>query len=1818
MRVAALLAAAVAGALGTSSPCSQSDPAFDVCLQINEDCVAGTTHSYCKQTSAREMCKRAQSEAQCPTEVCQWDATSQTCGTTACAVLRDGECVPEGCRVSVEEGSFCVPLLSDTICRRQLDACTELEVCEVVPALTGQACALKQFDRVCRGLGQLPCLQQTHCDWNATAGACRRWGCLHFDEGPCQREDGCSWTGGRCRPSGTLSCSLQLTKGCAAANCGLDLASGACVSCDAQSTEDACRGTPPCSWTGQRCHRDMSCATLSGDQCRQQAQCYWSEHDGCASVDDAPPCRELDGQGACSAVPGCRFDGVNCAETVSSVECVTFSRDECKATRACAWSYYEDVCMPLNPCDGLDAIDCLAPTGLCSWLQGINRCVLAAHDGSGCRALREQRSCEAADQCAWFFPSSATGACTATIGCAGRTENRCGDPCVWTAAAKQCDSAPAAQKACPTIDLGTACNAGTAACGNVAVTTGSGVLAFTQAPTEGLLLAQFEAGAVVSMNPMQPVCPPGFPCQVCAAGFVVNSAVRFMCEQNGAAATLSGELCVSFGVVANATADPCAAIRCGNGACKVLHGTAGNEVCISQCTAADEAKCAKDGATCNVTADGTKQCISDGVSCNRIGTDRCKSWKAECQLMQGEPTCVVDGAPMNVSSLSCTSRALRLCGQEYKDCAVSVNGEESCIARQCPATGCTVKKPDCRRREEIGNDGCPLYPCDFNCPAECSDADERKCALTAGLSTVLASTTCMKNNGVAVCEPAPCPQPRCATPAEGCRREDDDRVNELTGCPLFPCGKVICDSCTKEQRVRCATLYDHIRNCVRVPDAVTGTAAAECVAVECPEVDCDPPMGCSYKAEEKPSLDEYGCRKNPCGKLKCDTDECSASDQKACCDPSAFASSCKKCVMVGSNATCIDRPCAAASRMCLALPGCTYAAAPTIATTGVCDVADPCGKMTCEAYDACSAMNCSTGMACKLVGSVPKCVKVNDACDDCPSGECKKRGGAIECIDRLPCDGVSCQDGTACVARDGKPVCVNAHSAPCGGCAAGEECVSKRQGSRGGSIVTEFVCEKKEEKALCSLDECACSGDPCATGEACVVRKSGEHECVELEDKDVEVTGCNAVICAADEVCKVEAGVPKCAADADAVCRGTWCPEGQYCSKLAGGCVAPSCGNCTAGKCVHHDTFDMCVPLLYCPSNWTWIDNACREDADCADGFFCPSATTTHLNAFVPSHCDCNPETGKPGKCSSSVHNELRRCLPKEWSCDVASKDTWGKEEKAWCCSRRQVGCTVYDCKVQGAEGPETWNSDKKKWCCAATNGTLGCDDGFNCFTKEKWTMKKAQWCCEHKQMSCPAPEFDCEESADNATAWESRKKKYCCSTAQVGCTVDTKPIYNCSSTERWSTEKRDYCCSEYGKGCRQNKPAYDCDTEDEDEIAAWTQEHKAFCCASSSRGCAADNSTVGPFVCLENTFEDSEVRRKWCCENRNVGCRAQLWCAKATKSGNWTAGERRRCCAAQNLGCEYTCSADETAISLMSTAQRDYCCETLGLACPSGALDKEAEEDLGEIRSRGANVEFSIKIKAIPWAEIMVNPKKFIRKLVRSLAKLLSGRVKQRTRINVLGFAPLKDDGAAPEVGSDLAKQAWGVPAAWSTDPVDGSTLGEVGAGADAGAEAGVGVSRRIARVLEAGSGSENLQITVAAGIDSDDDGTFVASMENVFEADTEIAGEEDENADMSYKSDDVAVVSSSSKIEDAAGTDDDGGSGVVLPLCIVAGIVGAVGVVGMFMYQRKASGGDSRHVGHTMLTGVGDAEMSPTYSSCPGSDGRSASPPPLAMSRI
>eukprot|EP01063_Lacrimia_lanifica_P001709 TRINITY_DN1088_c0_g1_i1.p1 TRINITY_DN1088_c0_g1~~TRINITY_DN1088_c0_g1_i1.p1 ORF type:complete len:2437 (+),score=480.84 TRINITY_DN1088_c0_g1_i1:402-7313(+) len=1049
--------------------------------------------------------------------------------------------------------------------------------------------------------------------------------------------------------------------------------------------------------------------------------------------------------------------------------------------------------------------------------------------------------------------------------------------------------------------------------------------------------------------------------------------------------------------------DDCASSQCGEAKCfdsdRMANGKGVKCICtppmVYNPTALtcveDTSGTACDAATAKMCALEDRACASNkcvAAPCNDMCTT--VTLPAGCTWAMGPKR--ADGCKLFPCDYTCegecTTAEKQQCGQQRceKVGADATKCVDACPEPRCPppSDGCMIVDDD---RVDPAT-GCKLFPCGTErCRDECEPKDVFRCAKEKAV--------CVMLSGKAECKQGvDCPEPACEAP-DGCRFEDPPTWElDNRGCKVEPCGRRVCDRCSKEETVQagCCDLSKGVDACKACVKLASGNV---CVEPPCAlqEACVAPSPACHY---ERSSDDKCGCGKLKCRALDpcenfCDAEEiCRVFKGEAQCfsKPKPMECDCKNgkvCVELGGTKKCMPPPGPCASMRCAAGTVCVGDAA---AGTAKCvDMRDSlCGG--CEEDQVCKPSYAGAAGT-REWKCQAKPAAVTDLCK----------------LDACSCDGAPCEDNQVCAMRsaDAKPNCVR-----------------------------DNVFDLLDKDPCWGL---ACSGDT----PLCQVQRGGKAVCVTEEERrprGVEAT--------CDPVC---ADTEKCIFDAAAhvsVCVGKdTCDRKRFLKGL----LENTCQADT--DCAHK-------PGYICPSfastePGTAVSAYCSCDEATGETSECVGAEAPDLRRCIPATWDCDDDIAEVVEKWPEAQKKWC-CTRRQRGCDAANRaymceprgsdavETWSDARKQSCCAatNKRVGCRTlargeFDCSTR-----EIWTPAKRAWCCK--NQKVGCDpsrvdkdldctaDSFDP-TNAATSKADVKFCCMVHGVGCDVPPHNVKAPFNCATRerFSKSKREYCCKTQGVGC---PKPVekFDCDEDEKdastWTKQQRFVCCVTTGRGCKKDDDAGD----------------------------------EGPYSCADLSIagKDSDVnfqkKRRWCCVNQRQGCLEQQKCdAAAVKAAGVkpvseiTEATRKVCCSKFDRYCEFECPADLASFADASQQQKDYCCDQKGIACNAAAIATGVMKDKEEREKRPRAV-LMIAFEAL-WEDIASNPKDFIRKVTSTLAMSLVDIEGDDLEIALQKLGPLTDDGKVPtaDTAADLFSQFMEPPSAWAEDPETKDPLGSV-----------------------------------------------------------------------------------------------------------------------------------------------------------------------------
>merc|ERR1712086_307391 len=264
--------------------------------------------------------------------------------------------------------------------------------------------------------------------------------------------------------------------------------------------------------------------------------------------------------------------------------------------------------------------------------------------------------------------------------------------------------------------------------------------------------------------------------------------------------------------------------------------------------------------------ESTKECVSCFKGCT--AEEFCaENDNPDSKLCKNTKKC--NGAPPGTAcckalSPSCLGCTKGCSGEEF--CAEN-SDNKVCKKKPCPTASCEEPKDGCKYvpSDKADEDGCKKFPCGI---LKCKDK---------------------------------CPVAVCLPPKAGCKYVASDDVDE-NGCKKHLCGILKCEKTCKNSpkqtcRKKCPANFCPSGQCsmrsgnccdlkcmkeynCNTREVWTEEKKAFCKK-PCPTASCEAPKdGCKYIPSDK--VDENGCKKFPCGILKCENEgECAAD--KDCC-----------------------------------------------------------------------------------------------------------------------------------------------------------------------------------------------------------------------------------------------------------------------------------------------------------------------------------------------------------------------------------------------------------------------------------------------------------------------------------------------------------------------------------------------------------------------------------------------------------------------------------------------------------------------------------------------------------------------------------------------------------------------------------------------------------------------------------------------------------------------------------------------------------------------------------------------------------------------
>ena len=658
----------------------------------------------------------------------------------------------------------------------------------------------------------------------------------------------------------------------------------------------------------------------------------------------------------------------------------------------------------------------------------------------------------------------------------------------------------------------------------------------------------------------------------------------------------------------------------------------------------------------------------------------------------------------------------------------------------------------------------------------------------------------------------------------------------------------------------------------------------------------------------------------------------------------------------------------------------------------------------------CSTMKCSAGYVCEMSkgyhGGYPECVPSSPHATDCSTMKCGAgyvcemskgyHSGYPECVPSSPhatdCSTMKCAVGYVCEM-------MNSHHAECvpsvshNGCKGDSDCkvdeFCRTKSLSSGKCGTEMVCVKRsKEGESCGGFKPSCEYDICLSSLKCITKED-----------NINLPGrCMKSILSEGDICRMEGIL--------SMDRSSDCPLKTMCEKenvnsmewmcVSSDVIRCSPSSCKEGEYCYVEENDVkCVAPEFDTKCGLKINDVvlCGAGRTCKKGYSCTGCQQT-------CRCDVN---GKK-VCSKDCRPSCERVEEKS-ECLAEPVSEWNPLE-----------CKSFSC-YNSVKSPSL---EEMRYCCEKTGRYCKEDekDQFDCRSDPKmWSFAQRKWCCENKEVGCPIAMYDCsvddasmeivknaegllQTSVVNVTMWEEKKAAYCCEKFQVGCVVD-EDAFDCEWSEKtaaaWSEEQSDWCCSVKGVRC----PVTDREEVNEKcqvmraERTSWDELTRMDCCLSDGVGCATEK-----FDC----FSDSKAMSDW-------GSDQVEWC-----------------CNEENIACSVDCRADA---NLLSEEDKEGCCKSRGLHCNVTETSGESEEAGPQMEGNNHMTSCRLSFKG-SYSKIMENPKRFLRKLRRTIMRVTKESESSNVMIKYVGS--LMKDNIVP--AKDV-REKWGtsIPSSWNTE---------------------------------------------------------------------------------------------------------------------------------------------------------------------------------------
>ena len=452
----------------------------------------------------------------------------------------------------------------------------------------------------------------------------------------------------------------------------------------------------------------------------------------------------------------------------------------------------------------------------------------------------------------------------------------------------------------------------------------------------------------------------------------------------------------------------------------------------------------------------------------------------------------------------------------------------------------------------------------------------------------------------------------------------------------------------------------------------------------------------------------------------------------------------------------------------------------------------------------------------------------------------------------------------------------------------------------------------------------------------------GTKSPAECKDGEKKQKDCNTCTCRKGMfVCTEKACEQRCGGIG-----GLRCPVGFKCEGSCPPGMTDCMGTCKEDRPVSGKvckSSDDCAKSEFCRQVQDAKSSGCGKEMVCTPrakkGDMCGGYTTPCYHSVCLSSLKCVTSQmimDAPGTCVEPI-------LAVGEVCRVEDVTTWMAVDRSVDCPKGTK------CTMQG---------DSKEWKCVVSS-VARCVP-TSCGDEEKCVIEKGS-------VRCIAPTVDdkCNLKMDRSilcAAGGLCQKGYACTGCQQTCKCDVRGNKVCTKECRPTCEKVDDktdCMTEPVSewdtlGCR----TYSC--------FGFTRsasiEEMKYCCEKTGRYCKKDEDDK--FDCKSDPKGWSFAQRKWCCEERQVGCPvAKFDCSVPDDSvqimkgadgflqtsvvdvSMWDEKRAAYCCEKFQVGCpadkdQFDCDWSTTTFAPWSDAQSEWCCAVKGIRCP----EKEVE----------------------------------------------------------------------------------------------------------------------------------------------------------------------------------------------------------------------------------------------------------------------------------